>query len=60
MQMQRIVDYFFRSVLPFSIFKPLPVRQDVCRQAIIFANSFDKEHDLTNVGHDLNPNCLTL
>ena len=60
MQMQRIVDYFFRSVLLFSIFKPLPARQDVCRQPIIFANSLDPDHDLQNVGHGLDLNCLTL
>ena len=60
MQMQRIVDYFFRSVLLFSIFKPLPARQDFCRPPILLDISLDPDDDLQNVGHGLDPNCSTL
>ena len=41
------------------VFNSLPAGGDFCCLLITLANSLDPDQALQNVGHDLDPNCLT-
>ena len=39
---------------------PFLASGNFCRLLITFANSLERDQERQNVGHDLDPNCLTL